>query len=46
MISETDKRIITLMVEKIDRLLEIREKHSREEIQKEYILSDSIQFEF
>lgn len=46
MISNVDQRIIALMIEKIDRLLEIRKKHSLEEIQNEYVLSDAIQFEF
>lgn len=46
MISNVDQRIITSMIEKIDRLLEIRKKHSLEVIQNEYVLSDAIQFEF
>lgn len=46
MISKTDQRIITSMIDKINRLLEIREKHSEEEIHNEYVLSDAIQYEF
>ena len=34
------------MLEKINRLIEIVQKHPKEEIEKEYVLSDSIQYEF
>ena len=34
------------MIEKTRRIIEISQNHSREEIQKEYTLSDTIQFEF
>lgn len=34
------------MIEKTERLLEVFQKHSREEIESDYTLSDTIQFEF
>ena len=46
MIDKTDLRILQLMIEKTRRIIEISQSHSREEIQKEYTLSDTIQFEF
>lgn len=46
MIEKTDERIISLMVEKIERLISIINKYSVEDIQNEFVLSDSIQFEF
>lgn len=46
MIGNTDLRIIQLMIEKTDRILEITKKYSEEEIKKEYILSDALQYEF
>ena len=46
MISETDIRILSLMVEKCDRLIQICQANSDEEIVKNFIYSDAIQFEF
>ena len=46
MINEKDKRIIPLMIEKIDRLTFICNKYSLEEIEENFIVSDSIQLEF
>lgn len=43
---QTDIRIITSMIEKCDRLIEISQNYSDEEIKANYLLSDSIQFEF
>ena len=44
MISETDIRILSLMVEKCDRLIQICQANSDEEIVKNFIYSDAIQF--
>lgn len=41
-----DSRILGLMLEKTERLIEICEKHTLDEINENYILSDAIQFEF
>ena len=46
MIDKLDLRIISSMLEKTNRLLEIISKHTREEIESEYVLSDAVQFEF
>ena len=46
MISKTDLRILSLMIEKIERLIEIVEKHTREEIERDYVYGDAIQYEF
>ena len=46
MISQIDLRILSLMIEKADRLMEVMEKHTREEIESDYTLSDTVQFEF
>lgn len=46
MISKIDSRILSLMIEKIDRLMEVVAKHTREEIESDYTLSDTIQYEF
>lgn len=46
MISKTDLRIISLMLEKIERLIKITSEKDRAEIESNYILSDAIQFEF
>ena len=46
MIDKLDFRILQLMIEKTRRIIEISQKYSREEIKKEYILSDTIQYEF
>ena len=46
MINKTDERLLGLMLEKVDRLIEIVSNHPEEEIIQSYILSDSIQFEF
>ena len=44
--TSTDNRILSLMIEKTERLITILQQHSRIEIEKDYILSDAIQFEF
>ena len=41
-----DTRMLSLMVEKINRLIEVCEKHSSDEIKNNFYLSDTIQFEF
>ena len=46
MIEETDIRIISLMIEKCDRLIEICQQYTDEEIVANYIYSDAIQYEF
>lgn len=46
MINQTDKRLLLLMIEKCDRLIEICDKHTLEEIESNYVYSDAIQFEF
>lgn len=46
MISPTDIRLLMLMLEKCDRLIEIYKNHTDKEIQSNYIYSDAIQFEF
>ena len=46
MINEKDKRIIPLIIEKIDRLTYICTQYSLEEIEENFIVSDSIQLEF
>ena len=46
MINETDKRLVTLMIEKVERLIEILQTYGREKIEQEYVLSDAIQYEF
>ncbi len=46
MIEQTDYRIISMMIEKANRIIEIYSKNGRDRIQNEYILSDALQFEF
>ena len=46
MISQSDNRILGLMVEKCERLMDVCNNHTDEEIEKNYIYSDTIQFEF
>ena len=46
MIQKTDSRMLSLMIEKMYRLIEIYQNHSRDEINNNYVLSDSVQFEF
>ena len=46
MIEKTDLRILSLMIEKCGRLVEIMNSHSKEEIKSNYVLSDAIQYEF
>ena len=46
MIENTDVRIITLMIEKINRLIEIYNNYSTDEIKTNYIYSDTILYEF
>lgn len=42
----TDDRILSLMIEKTERLMAILQGHSRKEIESNFILSDAVQFEF
>ena len=46
MISATDLRLLNSMIEKCDRLIEICKNHTDEEIEENYLYSDTIQFEF
>ena len=46
MIQKTDLRILNLMLEKIDRLIELNNKYNLKEIESNYVISDAIQFEF
>lgn len=46
MISVTDKRLIGLMIEKIDRLTFVVSNHSRDDIKEDFTLSDTIEYEF
>ena len=46
MISQTDLRILSMMIDKTERLMEVYKKHSRDEIESDYTLSDTIQYEF
>lgn len=42
----TDKRIIDNIVIKIDRIIEICNNHSFDEIMNDYVLSDALQYEY
>ena len=44
MISATDLRLLNSMIEKCDRLIEICKNHTDEEIEENYLYSDTIQF--
>lgn len=46
MIDAKDKRIVALIINKIDRLIEICSKYSLEEIEENFMISDSLQYEF
>ena len=46
MIGQADLRVIKMMIEKTNRIIEICKLHSRDEIQAEYVLSDALQYEF
>lgn len=46
MIQPTDLRILNLMIEKIDRLTSIVSQHTLKEFESNYVLSDSLQYEF
>ena len=46
MIQKTDLRVLNLMLEKIERLIDTVNNHSLEEIESNYYISDSIQYEF
>ena len=46
MISQTDIRLMSVMIEKIDRLIEVCDKYNDDEIKSNYMLYDTIQFEF
>ncbi len=46
MISQSDNRILGLMIEKCERLIEICDNYSDAEIEENYVYSDAIQFEF
>ena len=43
---DTDRRILTYILEKIDRLMDICNNHPLEEIEGNYLLSDALQFEY
>ena len=44
MIDAKDKRIVALIINKIDRLIEICSKYSLEEIEENFMISDSLQY--
>ena len=46
MIGSTDLRIISMMIEKTERILNIYSGNGRDKIQNDYVLSDALQFEF
>ena len=46
MINQSDTRILGLMIEKCERLIEICNNHGDQEIEENYVYSDAIQFEF
>ena len=46
MIDKKDLRILSMMLEKIKRLVEIIQNHSKEEILNNFVFSDAVQFEF
>lgn len=46
MISELDLRMLNAMLEKCDKLIEIGSRFTDEEIEKDFIYSDSVQYEF
>lgn len=46
MINKTDLRILSLLLEKCERLCDICDHHKDEEIESNYLYSDTIQFEF
>lgn len=46
MIQPTDLRILNLMIEKIDRLTSIIKQNTLKEIESNFVLSDSLQYEF
>ena len=46
MISPTDVRILKNMLEKVERIIRTYQTYGREEIERQYEYSDSIQYEF
>lgn len=46
MISQTDMRLINLMIEKCNRLIDICNTYDEQTIESNYVYSDAIQFEF
>ena len=46
MISQTDMRLINLMIEKCNRLIDICNTYDDQTIESNYVYSDAIQFEF
>ena len=46
MISQTDQRLLNLMIEKCNRLIDICNTYSDQTIESNYIYSDAIQYEF
>lgn len=46
MINETDRRMLLLIVEKIERLEMVCREHTFEEIKENFVYSDTIQYEF
>lgn len=43
---KTDKRILQIMIEKIDRITEVVSSHTKEEIESNYIYVDTLSYEF
>lgn len=46
MIDKTDLRIISLIIDKCNKLIKIVNEHTIEEIESDFTLSDALQFEF
>ena len=46
MIQQTDLRLLNLMLEKVNRLIGLLNTHSLEEIESNFVYTDTIQFEF
>ncbi len=43
---KTDKRVLTLMIEKIDRICEVVNKNTKQTIESDYTLVDTLMYEF
>lgn len=46
MIEQTDVRVLNIILEEIDRIIFLTSNHSLDEIRDNYVLSDSLEFEF